>query len=154
MAASSAGMVVTIALAAQCAGRFSGDYLIHRWGRGTVARLGGMLVALGGLAAAAATGPVVLCAGFALAGLGCATLIPSAFTASAQLPGISQAAGVTLLGWLMRVGFLVTSPLVGLISQFTNLRVGLVILVIAGLGAAALAPQLDRPEAGGGSNRS
>jgi MFS family permease len=145
MSAGSAGLVVTVAIAAQCVGRFSGDYLIHIWSRGSVARLGGALAALGGLTAALAQGPMLLCAGFALAGVGCATLIPSAFSAAAELPGISQAAGVTLIGWLMRVGFLATSPLVGLISQLTNLRFGLGILIIAGLAAAALASRLDQP---------
>src|SRR5690606_40922134 len=69
------------------------------WAR--VAGAGGGLIAVGGvlvLVGGAVSFPVLLLGGFALAGFGCATLVPSAFAAAAALPGVSDGAGVTLVG--------------------------------------------------------
>lgn len=137
-----AGVAYTVVLAAQMTGRFTGDRFIDRFGRVAVARAGGVLVALGGLAVVAAQSPGLLYAGYALVGLGCATLVPSAFAAAAALPGMSQGAGVTAVGWLMRVGFLATSPVLGALSEATDLRWALLLLVAAGVVVAALAPAL------------
>lgn len=101
-----------------------------------------MLIALGGLAVVAASGPGLLYAGYALAGFGCATLVPSAFAAAARLPGVSEGAGVTAVSWLMRIGFLATSPVLGALSAVTSLRRALLLLVAAGVVVAVLAPAL------------
>jgi MFS family permease len=144
--ADTAGLVFTIVIASQCVGRFTGDPLIQRIGRARVARLGGALIAAGGVAVVCATEPVLLCVGFAVAGFGCATLVPSALTAAARIPGLSDGAGVTLVSWLMRVGFLVTSPAIGLVTQALDLRVGLALLILVGVAALLLAGRLaDRP---------
>ncbi|GAA2170454.1 MFS transporter [Agrococcus versicolor] len=141
--ASVAGLAFTVVIASQCFGRFTGDLLIHRFGRGRVARLGGVLVALGGVAIVAASEPILLLAGLVLAGYGCATLVPSAFSAAGSVPGLSEGAGVTVVSWLMRLGFLGTSPLIGGLSDAVDLRAGLAVLVVAGVVAAVLAPRLE-----------
>ena len=41
--------------------------------------------------------------------------------------------GLTILAWLMRVGFLVSPPIVGAIADSSSLRVGLLIVPFAGL---------------------
>ncbi|SDH62590.1 MFS transporter [Agrococcus jejuensis] len=141
--ASVAGIAFTVVIASQCVGRFTGDLLIHRLGRGTVARIGGALVALGGVAIVLASEPALLMAGFVLAGYGCATLVPSAFSAAGSIPGLSEGAGVTVVSWLMRLGFLGTSPLIGGLSDAVDLRAGLAVLVVAGLVVVVLAPRLE-----------
>lgn len=141
-----AGVAFTVVLAAQMVGRFTGDRLIDRFGRVAVARTGGVLIALGGLAVVAASEPGLLYAGYVLVGFGCATLVPGAFAAAARLPGISEGAGVTAVSWLMRIGFLATSPLLGALSAATSLRWALLLLVVAGVVVAVLAPALrSRP---------
>ena len=109
-------------------------------GSGLIA-VGGILVVLGGALAA----PVVLIGGFALAGFGCATLAPSAFAAVARAPGVSDGAGVTLVGWLMRMGFLVTSPAIGVAATGVGLQVALGLLIVLGLLALACSPALKAP---------
>ena len=147
-----AGVAFTVVLAAQTVGRFTGDRLIDRFGRVAVARAGGVLIALGGLAVVAATEPALLHLGFALTGFGCATLVPSAFAAAARLPGVSEGAGVTAVSWLMRVGFLATSPLLGGLSAATDLRWALLLLVVAGVVVTVLAPALrDQPRRAAGT---
>ena len=71
--------------------------------------------------------------------------MPGALGAAAQLPGIGRAGGVTLVSWLMRVGFLGTSPLVGLIAAEAGLRWGLSLLVMVGVLTAVFAHRLDPP---------
>lgn len=137
-----AGVAFTVVLAAQTIGRFTGDRLIDACGRVAVARAGGALIALGGGLVMAATSPGPLYLGFALAGFGCATLVPSAFAAAARVPGVSEGAGVTAVSWLMRVGFLATSPLLGGLSAATDLRWALGLIVVAGVVVTVLASAL------------
>lgn len=137
------GVALTLMLAAQCVGRFLGDPMINRWGRVTVARFGGVLIAGGTVAAMLSTGELGLFAGLAAAGFGCATIVPSAFTAASKLPGISEGAGLTVVSWLMRIGFLATSPIIGLLATATSLRLALGILVVAGLTIVLLGGRLD-----------
>ena len=134
-----AGLAITVMIGAQFVGRLLGDRMTDRWGRESVARAGGVLIATGmGVAAVSPTAAVAL-AGFALAGFGSATLVPAAFAAADRVPGLAAGTGVAMLGWLMRLGFLLTSPSVGALSDATDLRVALVIPVGAGVVAATMA---------------
>lgn len=143
--AASAGIAFSIVIGSQCLGRFSGDMLVMRFGAGRIARIGGGMIALGGLGTVFAEEPVLLLIAMAALGFGSATLVPGALGAAAQLPGIGRAGGVTLVNWLMRVGFLGTSPLVGLIAAEAGLRWGLSLLVMVGVLTAVFAHRLDPP---------
>lgn len=133
-----AGLGVTTVLLAQFVGRLLGDPMTDRWGREPVARTGGLLIAAG--AALTMLAPVypVAFLGFALTGLGCATLVPAAFAAAGRIPGLPEGTAIAVIGWLMRVGFLVTSPLVGWISDLSSLRVAMLLPLAAGVAAAIL----------------
>ena len=138
------GIAYTLMIGSQCLGRFTGDPLIDRYGRARVARFGGILIAAGGLAVVGAEGcPVLLFTGLALAGFGSATLIPSAFSAAAEVPGLRQGTALTLIGWLMRVGAVVASPAIGLFAGVASLRWALGLLVIVGVAVVLLARSLD-----------
>jgi MFS family permease len=138
-----AGAAFTVTIGSQCVGRFSGDVLIGRFGRAAVARFGGFFIAMGALLIVTTTEHVTtLLLGLALAGYGSATLVPSALTAAATLPGVSAGAGVTLVSWLMRVGFLFTSPLIGGLTEASDLRWGLCVLIVVGVTVALLARNL------------
>ncbi|WP_210602470.1 MFS transporter [Brevibacterium oceani] len=144
--AASAGIAFSIVIGSQCLGRFSGDVLVTRFGAGRIARLGGGLITLGGVGAVLAHEPVLLLASMAALGFGSATLVPGALGAAARLPGVGRAGGVTLVNWLMRVGFLGTSPLVGVIAAEVGLRWGLSILALVGVLTVIFAHRLDSPE--------
>jgi MFS family permease len=117
----------------QFVGRIFGDRLVDRFGQRTVARVGGATVFVGmGLALAFPTlaGTIV---GFGLSGLGVATLIPAAMHAADELPGLRPGTGLTIVSWLMRLGFLLAPPIVGAIADASTLRFGLLIVPFAGL---------------------
>ncbi|MEV1007146.1 MFS transporter [Streptomyces sp. NPDC049881] len=118
---------------AQTVGRLLGDRVVRRLGDRLTARLGGALV-LAGMGAAllwpSVPGTV---AGFGLAGLGIATVIPAAFHAADELPGLWPGAGITVTAFLLRIGFLLPPPLVGLVADAESIRLGLVAVPLAGL---------------------
>lgn len=142
VALTSAGVAYTVVLAAQTIGRFTGDALIDRFGRARVARAGGVLIAAGGLLVMGSSAPLWFYLGLALAGYGCATIVPSAFAAAAAIRGVRPSDGVTAVSWLMRVAMLVTSPIVGAVSEASSLRVGFGALLVAGVIVAAFAGAL------------
>ncbi|MBW9210537.1 MFS transporter [Mumia sp. zg.B21] len=136
---------------AQFVGRLVGDRLVDRYGERAVVRVGGLVTAAGMGAALAFPSVPATIAGFAAAGFGVATVIPAAMHGADELPGFKPGTGLTLLTWLMRIGFLVSPPLVGLIADATSLRVGLLVVPLAGITLLALAGVLDgrrRPQSG------
>jgi len=97
MPAAEAGIAFSTVIGAHCLGRFSGDVLVQRFGAGRIGRLGGILIALGGLGLATSTGTVQLLVSLAALGYGAATLVPNAITAASRIPGVGGAGGVTLV---------------------------------------------------------
>jgi fucose permease len=127
----------------QFLGRILGDPLTDRFGRDWVAMAGGALIALG-------FGLVILqpaawsaFAAFALAGFGCATLIPAAYAEANRVPGFRDGTGITVVGWVMRIGFLFTSPAIGLIADAGSLRLAFVIPLVSGCVVVAIAVGLQ-----------
>jgi MFS family permease len=142
-AALAAGGYIALA-GAMFVGRLIGDGLVDRFGQRAVARSGGLVTAAGmGLALAVPTLPGTM-AGFAAAGLGVATLIPAAMHEADELPGLRHGTGLTILSWLLRVGFLISPPLVGFIADHADLRTGLLTVPVAGMVVVLLAGALRR----------
>ncbi|WP_018023401.1 MFS transporter [Corynebacterium ulceribovis] len=139
---SAAGMTFALIVGSQTVGRFTGDPLINKFGRANVARVGGLLIAVGSVLVVTASAAPVLMAGFMLSGFGCGTLVPSVFAVAARLPAISDSGGLTIVSWLMRVGFLVSSPIVGAVASAANLRVALGIVVLSGMTVVLFASAL------------
>jgi hypothetical protein len=124
-------------------GRTIGDQLVDRFGERAVVRTGGFVAAAGMGAALAFPSVPGTIAGFAAAGLGVATLIPAAMHAADQLPGLRPGSGLTVVTWLMRIGFFGAPLLVGVVSDATSLRVGLLSVPVAGVTVMALAGALS-----------
>ncbi|GHH92147.1 MFS transporter [Streptomyces capillispiralis] len=118
---------------AQFVGRLIGDRLVDRFGQRQVARAGGLIAAAGmGLALAVPSVPGTVL-GFAAAGFGVATLVPAAMHEADELPGLRPGSGLTIVSWLMRLGFLLSPPVVGLVADAAGLRTGLLVVPLAGL---------------------
>jgi fucose permease len=127
----------------QFVGRLIGDRLVDHFGERVVARVGGSITAAGmGLALAVPSVPSTI-AGFAAAGIGIATVVPAAMHGADRLPGLRPGSGLTVVVWLMRVGFVAAPPIVGMVADATSLRVGLLIVPLAGLAVVASAGVLS-----------
>lgn len=128
-------------------GRVTGDRLIDRFGQRAVVRTGGLITAAGmGLALLFPSIPVVIL-GFALAGLGAATTVPVAMHAADELPGFKPTTALTLASWMLRIGFLAAPPLVGALGDAFSLRIGLLVVVFAGVAIMVLATWLNGRQA-------
>ncbi|MFF2858719.1 MFS transporter [Streptomyces rubiginosohelvolus] len=128
---------------AQFIGRIIGDRLVDRFGQRAVARAGGLITAVGmGLALAVPTLPGTVL-GFALAGFGVATLVPAAMHEADALPGLKPGSGLTIVSWLMRLGFLLSPPIVGQVADAAGLRTGLLVIPAAGVLVVLLAGVLQ-----------
>jgi MFS family permease len=146
--AAAAGLGFVALSIAMTVGRLTGDRVVDRYGQRRVARAGGALTALGmGLALAVPSIPTTL-VGFALAGLGVATLVPAVYHAADELPGLPRGLGLALVNWLLRIGFLLSPLLIGVIADATSLRVALVTVVLAGIGTLTFGRVLPRTVAG------
>lgn len=127
----------------QFVGRVFGDRMTDRFGQRTMARGGGVLVFVGMGAALAFPSVIGTIIGFGIAGFGVATLIPSAMQNADEIPGFRPGSGLTIIGWLLRLGFLLSPPLVGAIADATALRFGLIVVPAAGLLALLFARVLS-----------
>ncbi|MEX5297629.1 MFS transporter [Kocuria sp. CPCC 205292] len=134
-----AGLGLVALMAAQFVGRMLGDPMTDRWGRAEVARAGAALSAAGMLLVVLAPVPAAAVAGFALAGFGCATLVPAAFHAADDIPGLRTGTGLALVSWLMRISFLGLSPAIGVLSDAVGLRAALVVVPVFAVVAALMA---------------
>jgi MFS family permease len=136
--AAAAGLGFVALQGAMTIGRLTGDRVVDRFGQRRVVRVGGALTAAGmGWALAFPSVPTTL-VGFALAGLGVATLVPAVYSAADELPGLRRGTGLAVINWLLRIGFLLSPPLIGVLADAMSLRVALLAVVVAGLGALLL----------------
>lgn len=140
--AAAGGLAFVALQVAMTVGRLTGDKVVDRVGQRTVARAGGVAIATGmGLALGFPSLATTL-VGFAAAGLGVATLIPAVMHTADELPGLRNGVGLTIVSWLLRVGFLFSPAVIGLIADARSLRAALVTVVVAGFGVLVLGRSL------------
>lgn len=139
-AVAAVGFIAMVGL--QFVGRMLGDRLVDRFSERTVVRAGGLLIAAGMGAALAWPSVPMTIVGFGLAGLGVATAIPAAFHGADNIVGLRPGTGLTVVSWVMRVGFLLSPAVVGVVADALSLRVSLLLVVAAGVGIALLAATL------------
>ena len=132
-----AGIAVSALLGAQFVGRLLGDRVIDRLGARRALRASLVTVAAGLLLAAASPGASGALAGFALAGLGSAIVVPIAFAGADALPGLAPGRGLAVVGWALRAAAIGVSPLIGLVGETHGLPTALALVAI--VAAAALA---------------
>ena len=140
-----AGGFAAFALAATVV-RFRADLLTARTTPATVARLGGLIAAIGLAIAIAIPALPIAIIGFALVGMGTAVLMPLAFSAGANLG--SSGTSLTIVLAAAYAGSIAGPALVGTTADHLGLRVALTILLAAAIVVAALAGNLqgaDRP---------
>lgn len=140
-----AGLAFVALQGAQMIGRFTGDALVNRIGARPAVTLGVSVAALGMGLAVAFPHPASTIIGFACAGWGIATGIPSAMHAADELPGMAHGSGLTFVTWLMRLGFFAGPPLIGIVGDTVSLRWALIVVPITALIALALTPALTPP---------
>lgn len=106
-------------------GRLFGDRLIETTGKQTLL-FGSCIAAIAGLATALLfVSPWTALAGFFLVGLGLSNIVPIAYSAAGNIPGLDPAAGIAIASTIGYSGFFVSPPTIGYLADGFGLRIGL-----------------------------
>lgn len=118
---------------ATAAMRFAGDSVRARVSERTMLLAGPSMAAVAMLVVLLAAKPWVAMAGFALVGIGLATVVPILYNAATRVPGVSRAAAIASVSSIGYVGFMLGPPIIGAVAHATTLTIGMGTLIIASL---------------------
>ncbi|MEZ5792407.1 MAG: MFS transporter [Nitratireductor sp.] len=110
--------------------RFSGDGINRRFGAMRLLQWSSVLAILGFLLAGFGPSLPVVVAGFLIAGLGCANIVPLAFSAASNVPGVKPGTGIAIATMCGYFGLLCAPALLGSVGEAVGFRP-----VYAGFGA-------------------
>lgn len=133
--------------ATMAAMRFLGDIVRDRVGAVRTLRFSAVLAMAGLLIAGQASGPGLAAAGFAIAGLGLANMVPICFSAAGNLPGLPQGVAISLVTFMGYSGILFAPSLIGFIAERTGLAAiysSIPLLLAFVVAAARLVRHADR----------
>lgn len=139
--------------AAMTVGRFTGTYVLDRYGRVTVVRASAASGALGLLLVVVSDNPAVAGAAVLFWGLGASLGFPLALSAAGE-SGPDETARVSLVAVIGYVAFLVGPPGLGFLGEHIGLRPAMLVVLACVACAAFLAPAVDttrRSTAAGGA---
>ncbi|MDQ1899618.1 MFS transporter [Paracoccus sp. WLY502] len=134
-----------------CAGtmavmRFLGDGIRRRHGAVRTLRISAVIAMAGLAVAALAPTPLIALAGFGLAGVGIANLVPIAFSAAGNVPGLAQGIGLSVVTTMGYSGILLAPGSIGFLAEHTSFAViygGLSLLLLVPLLLSRLARTAD-----------
>lgn len=126
--------------------RFLGDRALDHFGPARLVKLGGYFGgSIWGIAMAIAIpmsdsypipALIIVNIGFVAAGLGIGPMFPAFILAATKVPGIAPAVAISRVGVIGIAGFFFGPTVTGIISQFTNLSIGMIypvaMLILAG----------------------
>jgi len=127
------------------AGRVVTDRVVTRIGAPPVIRAASLTTALGLVGVALAPDPGWAIAAFAVVGLGISPILPLAFVAASRHDPGHTGVAVARVNVGNYIGFVLGAPLVGLIGEFSSLRVGFGVLAVVALGILFTAPSFTGP---------
>ncbi|RFS81129.1 MFS transporter [Actinomadura spongiicola] len=139
-----AAAAFTIFMSCMAGTRLLGDHLVRRVGAATVVRCGGSVAVLGGVLVVASRSPWPAIVGFALLGVGVATVVPLVFAAAADTgstpgEGVAGVATITYLSTLTAPG--ITGWTAGALSYPAAFAMIICVVAVMTLSAGALRPR-------------
>jgi MFS family permease len=126
--------------------RFAGDLIRDRFGAVMTLRVCAVIAIFGLLLIGLAENVPMAIAGFALAGIGISNIVPIAFSAAGNLPGMAAGVGLSVVTTMGYSGILVAPSGIGFIAEHTglgNVFIGLSGLLIVVLFLSRLARHAD-----------
>ncbi|WP_245944919.1 MFS transporter [Pelagibacterium lacus] len=122
--------------------RFAGDAIRQRLGAVRTLRICGCFALVGMMLGALAPSAELAIAGFALAGIGISNMVPIAFSAAGNLPGVPSGIGLSIVTVTGYSGILVAPSAIGFIAErtgFSPVLFGTALLVLVTLALSRLA---------------
>lgn len=102
--------------------RFLGDLVRDRYGAVKTLRVSASFAIIGMLIAGLAPSAPYAIAGFALCGLGIANMVPIAFSAAGNMPGVAPGIGLSLATFMGYSGLLAAPSLIGFTAEHTGFK--------------------------------
>ncbi len=136
--AARAGVGLAVLLGSQFVGRMLGDRFTDAVGADRALRISLVAMSVGVISAVWAPNVPLVLAGFVVAGLGCAVVVPLAYARADDVPGIAAHSGVTWVSMVMRGAGIALSPVIGSISQATSLPLALTLVPLLAVVALIL----------------
>ena len=103
--------------------RFAGDLVRERFGAVRTLQVCALISIAGLLISGAAPNATIAIVGFALAGIGISNMVPIAFSAAGNIPGLAPGVGMSVVTTMGYSGILVTPSLIGFVAQYSGLAV-------------------------------
>jgi predicted MFS family arabinose efflux permease len=128
--------------------RFGGDLVRDRFGAVRTLRFCTLASIVGLLTAGFAANSTMVIIGFAIAGIGISNMVPIAFSAAGNLPGMAQGIGLSVVTTMGYSGILLAPSIIGFIAEHVGLATVfacLPLLHLVVLGLSHLARHADRP---------
>lgn len=114
-------------------GRFVADRFVNKYDASKVLKFCGILITAGLLLATISPGLIVSTFGFLLVGLGVSSIVPICYSTAGKLKTISASIAITAVSSISFLGFMIGPPLIGLVSEATDLRIALMLAAIFGI---------------------
>jgi MFS family permease len=124
---------------AMTVGRLNGDQFIKKNGPKKMVIIGTIIASVGFLIVCLAPPIFMAVAGYVCIGIGCCTIVPVLFSASAKIPGVSTVQGFAMVTTGGLIGFLAGPSIIGFVSEIVNLANAMFIVVFLMIAAAIVA---------------
>lgn len=103
--------------------RFAGDLVRERFGAVRTLQVCALISIAGLLISGAAPNATIAIIGFALAGIGISNMVPIAFSAAGNMPGLAPGVGMSVVTTMGYSGILVAPSLIGFVAQYSGLAI-------------------------------
>ena len=131
-------------MGAMTLGRFLADGFVTKYGPSRVLKICGGLI-VGGLWLAAALPYLVPATlGFLLVGFGISSSVPICYSIAGKLGTVKASIAITIVSSISFFGFLVGPPVIGWLSEATNLRIAISIAACLGLMIAFISVKVSK----------
>ncbi|WP_166670727.1 MFS transporter [Olivibacter sp. XZL3] len=127
------GIGYSIFMAMMTVGRFANNFLLGKYGIRNLILINACLIFSGTLSAIIYPSLTVSCIGFGLVGLGISSMVPLIAGVASKTKRMAPASGIASVLTIGFIGFLFSPPLIGILSEYFNLRMAFVLLVVSSL---------------------
>ncbi len=115
-----AGLAFALFSGAMALMRFAGDSVRNRFGAVRTLRVSSLIAAGGMLVAGLSPWPWLAIAAFAVTGLGIANMVPIAFSAGGNQPGMASGTGMSVVTTIGYCGILMAPSAIGFVAEHTG----------------------------------
>ncbi|TXH68745.1 MAG: MFS transporter [Thiothrix sp.] len=130
---------------AMMTGRLGSGWILLHWRRRWVLRISGMMAAVGILLSVSTLYPAVILAGFLIAGLALAAVVPIVFSLAGDIAPKQAGQVISVITILGYIGFLLGPSLIGNLADLIGLRLALLALGVAGVGVVLMSFKIQHP---------